>query len=383
MSTDETPADGTRTGAAHDLAPRTREAWQLVRSMLDDLTRIVETDAESELELMEGLRALARLTALCSETSVDADHELPFFRQLNTPIRQLGAANPFVTTHVAILDGRLRYRIRGRRGTVAGLGFQVLAGRGLAPRRIAAYVPDHELPVLPDGDFEIVLSRHEPPPHLCQAALWVDIPDDASAVVASQYVADPVHEDPALHAIEPLDRPAPPSLPHDHALGQQLTELAWSVARLATLHRTVRPELLATPNRMEAIPAALLGTGASTSPDDRCLIGSFRLAADEALVIDLLPPPTRWWSIALESVWHECFDVRSRPTSASNASAARRPDGSVRFVVAARDPGVPGVNWLDTGGRHRGFVTLRWIDHPEAPPLVARVLPLRAVALPD
>lgn len=75
--------------------------------------------------------------------------------------------------------------------------------------------------------------------------------------------------------------------------------------------------------------------------------------------------------------------MRSRPTSASNATALRRPDGSVRFVVAARDPGVPGVNWLDTGGRHRGFVTLRWIDHAEAPPFAAQVLPLRAVALLD
>ena len=216
MSADEPPTE------ASDLAPRTRDAWQLVRTMLDDLTRIVEADAESELELMEGLRALARITALCSETSVDADHELPFFRQLSTPIRQLGAASPFITTHVAILDGRLRYRIRGRRGTVAALGFQVLAGRGLAPRHIAAFLPDHELPVLPDGDFEIVLSRRKPPPYQCQAAIWVAIPDDASAVVASQFVADPIHENPALHAIEPLDRPAPPSLPHDHALAQQL-----------------------------------------------------------------------------------------------------------------------------------------------------------------
>lgn len=378
MSADETPGD-----TPHAHAPRTREAWQRVRTMLDDLTRIVEADAESELELMEGLRALARITALCAETSLDADRELPAFRALSTPIRHVGGATPFVTTHQAALDGRLRYRVRGRRGGVAALGFQVLAGHGLAPRRIAAYVPDRDLPVLPDGDFEILLARHEPPPYQCQAAIWVGIPDDASAILASQFVGDPVHEAPAQLAIEPLDRPAPPSPPHDHVLAQQLDELAWSMARLATLHRTVHPELLATANRLHAIPAAAIGAGMSTSADDPCLTGCFRLAPDEALVIDTLPPATRWWSIALENVWHECFDVHGRTIAASNATVVRRPDGSVRLVVAARDPGVPGVTWLDTGGRHRGFVTLRWIDHPETPPHAVQLVPLRTVKLLD
>ena len=378
MSADPTPSEATS-----GRAPRTRAAWQHVRTMLDDLTRIVEADAETELELMEGLRALARISALCAETSIDTDHELPFFVPFGTPARRVGASNPLGSSSVAAIDGRLRYRIRGRRGSVAALCFQVLAGRGLAARRIAAYLPDQELPVLPDGDFEIVLARHEPPPHQCQAAVWVGIPEDASAIVASQYVADPVLEQPAHFTIEPLDRPAPPSLPHDHALAQQLDEMAWGAARLATLHRTIRPDLLAEPNRLAAMPVAQLGIGAGTSPDDLCLAGSFRLAPDEALVVDARPPATRWWGVALENVWHECFDGRTRPTSASNATAVRRPDGSVRFVVAARDPGVPGTNWLDTGGRHRGFVTLRWIDHRDAPAVASAVLPLKAVALLD
>ena len=41
MSADEPPTE------ASDLAPRTRDAWQLVRTMLDDLTRIVEAEGFS------------------------------------------------------------------------------------------------------------------------------------------------------------------------------------------------------------------------------------------------------------------------------------------------------------------------------------------------
>ncbi len=55
------------------------EAWAFVRQMLDDLTRSVETDAENELELLEGLRVLGRVTALCSELSLDVDGDAPWF----------------------------------------------------------------------------------------------------------------------------------------------------------------------------------------------------------------------------------------------------------------------------------------------------------------
>ena len=38
-------------------------------------------------------------------------------------------------------------------------------------------------------------------------------------------------------------------------------------------------------------------------------------------------------------------------------------------------PGTPGAdNWLDTGGRHRGFVILRWLDNPRPPDVRCRVL---------
>jgi len=71
-------------------ASQSRAAWRLVRTMLDDMTRTIEEDAESELELLEGLRVLARHHRLCSELSVDVDHEQPFFFSMNTPLRYVG-----------------------------------------------------------------------------------------------------------------------------------------------------------------------------------------------------------------------------------------------------------------------------------------------------
>ena len=45
-------------------APRSIEGWNLVKAVLEDLGKAVEAEAETELELVEGLRVLARVTAL-------------------------------------------------------------------------------------------------------------------------------------------------------------------------------------------------------------------------------------------------------------------------------------------------------------------------------
>ena len=104
------------------------------------------------------------------------------------------------------------------------------------------------------------------------------------------------------------------------------------------------------------------------------MIGTFRLAPDEALVLEFVPPPPRYWAITLENIWHECIDPRRRASSITNAGAIRSENGSVQVVVAATDPRTG--NWIDTGGRHRGFMTLRWIDNPEPPIVTTRVVPI-------
>jgi hypothetical protein len=118
--------------------------------------------------------------------------------------------------------------------------------------------------------------------------------------------------------------------------------------------------------------AAALGS-ADTTPDNLYLIGTFRLEPDQALVVDFVPPQSRYWSCTLENIWHECIDPRRRRSSITNVAAEEK-DGRVRLVISGRDPGVP--NWLDTGGRHRGFVILRWLDGAAAPELTTEVIGL-------
>lgn len=349
------------------------QGWQLVRQMLDDMTAMVEADAETELELLEGLRVLGRITALCSELSLDVDAASPWFFSMNTEARLVGGPNPDGEYFLAMIDGRHRYRVRGVRGTTAYLGFQVLAATGLTPRRMAAYVSDRDLHLAEDGAFAFVLAAEPPSAAELAGDPWVAIPEDASAIVVREYIADRATESPAQIRIEPLDPPGLPGPLSDPLLGEQLTAMAWTIAKLATLHRTIKPELLDHPNQLVTAAAAELGAADST-PDNLYMIGTFRLAPDEALVIEIEPPDTRYWSVTLENIWHECIDTRRRRSSLTNAAAVRDAHGRVTVVAATVDPGVD--NWLDTGGRHRGFVILRWLDNPEAPAVSTRLVPV-------
>ena len=199
---------------------------------------------------------------------------------------------------------------------------------------------------------------------------WVEVPEDASAIVVREYIADRATEELAQLTIEPLDPVGAPPLPDDAGLAQQLTAMGWTIAKLSTLHRTIKPELLGQPNQLLTASADDLGA-ADTTPDNLYMIGTFRLDDAEALIVDFTPPDTRYWSVTLENIWHECIDHRRRRSSLTNASAVPESDGTVRVVIAASDPGHP--NWLDTGHRHRGFVLLRWLDNPAAPAVTTRV----------
>jgi hypothetical protein len=344
----------------NDWAPKSLEAWRFVQQMLADVTKTVADDAVDERELLDGLRVIAKVTALCTELSVEADAERPRFFDMCSPSRMVGGPNPDGRYLLGMIRGDRTYRVTGTRGSSAYLGFQVLAGTGLTPRRMAAYLSDTDLK-LTSGSFTLVFAATEPDD--LGDAQWVEIPSDASSIVVREYIGDPGSEEPATMAIECVD--AEPLQPiTDAVAAEQFTAMAWTIIKLATLHRTVKPELMTRPNELLTAAAAELGS-ADTTPDNLYMIGTFALQPDESLVLEFRPPDTRYWNVTLESIWHECLEPRYRHSSVTNKGIRPDADGVARIAIGARDFGHG--HWLDTGGRRRGFVVLRWLDNPEAP----------------
>jgi hypothetical protein len=338
------------------------EAWDFVQKMIADITQTVKDDAENERELLEGLRVVSRVTALCSELSVESDPDLPWFFDMCSPTRLVGGPNPDGKYYLAMIRGDRPYRVTGTRGTSAYLGFQILAGTGMTPRRMAAYVSDTDL-VLDDGAFALVFAADEPSPAELAGAQWIPIPPDSASIVVREYVADGETEDRVTLAIEPIGTTEPKVLT-DENLAEQFTAMAWTIMKLTTLHRTIKPELLTTPNTLITSQAADLGA-ADTTPDNLYMMGTFALGPDDTLELEFAPPNTRYWNVTLESIWHECLEPRRRHSSVTNKGVTPDADVLERIAIGAKDFGHG--HWLDTGDRHRGFVILRWLDNPDAP----------------
>ncbi len=98
--------------------------------------------------------------------------------------------------------------------------------------------------------------------------------------------------------------------------------------------------------------------GAWGDPNQIFRHGTYRLGDDEALLIEFTPPDCFCWNFQVDNRWMESLDYRWLPVTVNKHSAKYEDDGSVRLVVAHRDPGYG--NWMTTDGHPHGAIGLRW-----------------------
>lgn len=101
--------------------------------------------------------------------------------------------------------------------------------------------------------------------------------------------------------------------------------------------------------------------------------GTYELDDDEALIVESpMPHKCDYRSLILTNDIYETIDWYNNHSSLNGAQAAPDPDGKLRIVVSARDPGVR--NWLDTAGHSRGIIQGRWTGCDSQPiPTVHKV----------
>tara|TARA_A100001234_G_scaffold212577_1_gene214238 strand:- start:224 stop:1429 length:1206 start_codon:yes stop_codon:yes gene_type:complete len=323
--------------------------------LLSAAREMVLNDARTEQEAVEGMRWLLRTVAMSVEVAADANPRRPHFQRMDTLVRKVGGDNPDAEYEFAAIDGQYDYKITGNIGSVRYLGFTFNAGQGTTPRRQFAYLSDQTLELDQDGNFTLILSQ-EPTDTSGQ---WIQIPDDASGILVRQYIANRKKEELATLNIDVLGSPIQFSPVTDQEIADAIIGTSYAFLSLTTLHHRVLPELMEKTNVFIKATSDSLG-GAISGNDNLYMIGSYQLADDEALIMLVQPPKTRYWNIALESRWHETADYLHRPTSMTLDEVNYNEDGSVEFIVAHKDPGHP--NWLDTSGHNFGFITLRWLD---------------------
>jgi hypothetical protein len=87
-------------------------------------------------------------------------------------------------------------------------------------------------------------------------------------------------------------------------------------------------------------------------------VNRFHLRNDEALVITLDPLQARYVGVEVTDPWLRSADYARRSTSLNDKQAELSRDGTITYVLSAKDPG--SHNWLDSAGLQDGILLVRW-----------------------
>lgn len=350
-------------------------AWQDYCDRLAKAGQIILADdvPADPLIRAEGFRYLSRLSKLALEQYVEAiDTDFPFFYELSHETGKIGADNPDNAYLNASIRGNCDYRITGTRGSMFYFSIVANAMRyhidGSA--HATGSLMNDDISWGPNGEVEIIASMTPKPGN------WLRLEADASVIIVRQSALDRASETPGSFRIERVGGPAVPApLPPEKlcaglmAAGQFVNGVASTFAGWTRLFR----EHI---NSFPAIDQSMFQKGGGAK-DIYYAHSYWRLAEDEAWLIEVTPPDCYYWNFQLDNWWMESFDYRFRQITVNKHSAKLEPDGSVRIICAARDPGIG--NWIDTCGHREGTALLRWAGAQQHPLPAARVVKLSAL----
>ena len=313
----------------------------------------------------EGYRYLSRLTRAGLMAFVEhADPKAPVLHRVADEITKLGADNPDNHYLTAAISGAFEYRISGRRNSVAYLSFGTQAGHygqggGMSP---TGYIEAAEIDMDEDGCFELLLSCAQ------KERNWLPMTADTGTLIVRQTFLDRNIEVPADLQIERINCPddeTHPSPLTPGALDEGLKSASTLVAGAALLFAKWARDFQRHSNRLPMFDPAV-SNAAGGDPKIAYYHSHWSLVADEALLIEVTPPPCEYWNFQLNNYWMESLDYRYHDIHTNKHLAQYEADGSVRLVVAHEDPGLP--NWIDTAGHMSGTMCFRWVraeSHPE------------------
>jgi len=320
-----------------------------------------ESTPDSPLDQAEGYRYLARLTRAALENFLE--HSDPLAPVLHRPVHEtvkMGADNPDNHYQFASISGEHEYRIRGRRNSIHYLGFGTYAGDwgGGGRKAQTGYIEGQDLALQPDDTFEITLSCRR------REGNWLPMEPDSASLIVRQTYLDRAREAPAELTIERLSGAGGPTPFSPEWLERGLKSAGMMVGGCAAIFTNWAEGFSRRVNELPEFTEQS-SFAAYADPNICYYHGYWRLAEDEALVIDLRPPECDYWNFQLNNHWMESLDYRYFDVAINKHQAEVRPDGRVRLVVAHRDPGT--ANWLSTAGHAHGTMCLRWIRAAEHP----------------
>ncbi|HMV71326.1 MAG TPA: DUF1214 domain-containing protein [Pseudomonadales bacterium] len=338
------------------------QAWEAFCDSLKPAGAVLARAAtpDDQLTQAEGLRKLVRMIRMGFEAALEYGNTgHPEVYQLVTSTTLGEGETSDSRYYQVMIDGSKSYRLSGSRGEAPYVEFTVYAGKiGLdATSAQVGAVTEHELTVKPDGSYELLLAPEKP---AGWSSSWIRTTPESTVLFIRQYAHDWSKTRGATFDIEQLgasgDRPPLTIAEVRHALERTSAYVSRSVNIWAAI---VDQRRAAEPNRFFVFEVEQDPDESPEMPiGHRFSSGYFRLEPDQALLVSFKPADVPYWGLDTTSYWFEPLSYMDHRSHYNNRTVRYEADGSVRIVIAARDPGMP--NWIDTRGHLEGPMIFRW-----------------------
>ena len=304
-----------------------------------------------------GFRCLAQLLRGGLESALDyADPQYPDFFRLADETKKLLNDNPDNYYQNCVIDGRFDYRITGTRGTVNWFS---IGSKGsstdIAVMVDTGNIDSNQMTFNPDGSFEILVSAEKKPGN------WLPLARTSRSLIVRQTFGDRHTEKIADMKIECLNPTAPNNNLTPEGLERGLKAAASFVGNIGNMtiawQELYRKHINLLPSDDQARCQKAGG-----DPNIHYYQSYWKLADDEALYVHIKDiPDCQTWNLQLSNYWMQSLDYRYFKVCVNKFTAHYEPDGSVKIVIAAHDPGPKFPNWLNTRGHGEGGMLGRYV----------------------
>lgn len=347
-------------------------ATPAVKEQIEASTRIfkslpIAADPEAERALRPAIEELAFATAL---DAADSDSQRPkVIWGFTAPRTWLGHAvpgsrwgidNPDNVYRIIPVDGNSKYEISVRSHAPGPIQYSFLVydsfvgedGRGAHLDTPVAGLRDRDINVGADGAFTITVDSSP----ANGRSNHIQTNDNARVLLVRNTFSDWQRQIPLEVSIKRLGAPTRAALSD--------AEVA---KRAATLLKSATETLVGWEKSGFAARSAL---NVISKPNARgggwgyAANGNFKIADDEALVVTLNPLGAKYVGFDLTNPWLVSLEHIHGSGSLNSTQAQPNRDGTITYVIAAKDPGV--YNWLSTDGVHAGNILIRWQALPES-----------------
>jgi hypothetical protein len=281
------------------------------------------------------------------------------------PGSRWGIDNPDNVYRIIPVDGTSRYEVSVRTGQAGPLQFSFLVyssfageeGKEKALDAPVAGLRDRDIQAGADGAFTITIG----PEAAGGRKNHIQTTDEARYLLVRNTFDRWEQQAPFAVEVRRVGGPPPPPPPGRAAVAAKAAAFAGAIAQRLVEWTAGTSALLNVDAKSPNVVGKPFTRGGGWGFGST---GRWKVADGEALLVTLDPSGAAYLGFDLVDPWLVSREHIRAAGSLNNRQAVANADGTITYVIAAKDPGV--ANWADTGGSHQGQLFIRWQVLPEA-----------------